>query len=696
MRTLAFLIFSLLIFQTILILPDEVRKQFFLQYAKEIIPETKIDDYLDSYLDSIAYNKIKIKELMDKYDFPESYNFVNATEANVHVKNQKNCGSCWAMAATTSLAYRFHKRNIEVDLSPQHELSCYFSDCEHGNNVIDPQLSLIKNGTIEEKCLPYSSGDKIIEKCPANNICKNTSIPYKKYYAKNAYAIGISEENFYDVTAIIMDQLITKGPVVTIITAYDDFQEFGYDKNCTNKVYTYDGVSGNGGGHLLSIVGYGLLDGKYYWLLQNSWGDKWCNDGFVKVEFGQVGVGTIGLSEPFIEEEEESTEIIDIKYVNQDLACELEINADNFNLSNWTNPLNIIFSHENGLHDFNYICGVNKLITEGEEKIYCYYEYMNSRFYKGLYKYKSFQSIGKGNNFILDNAFKELKFNYYGNDQVFPLSVMIQGKEPFNKYYFVSEKGSRISFLFKTESIDQVMAPLAANDNHLNNPLSNCNNSALSFEKDNQRYILSYCDIEKNELDYFYDYSPNNLDSMLLRMHCGINIYLDIITYRLDKNKYPIFRIKHFTASYDYQSTITALLLSDIEGSVSEYGENKNNFFVLVSVETSNKNYEIAMICPTGNPKKVGENYAILCSSEFEIEDRITNITLYPYYGILLAEYPFEIIINETMKSEDFIPPSPTPTPPPTSTPTPSPTPDIGKYLELSSLLMALIIYIFI
>ena len=694
MRTLAFLIFNLLIFQTILILPDEVRKQFFLQYAKEITPETKTDDYLDSYLDSIAYDKGKIEELMVRYNFPESYNFINETKANVHVKNQENCGCCWAMAATTSLAYRFHKKGREFDLSPQHELSCYLRDCDAGNNVNDPELSLIKNGTVEEKCLPFSSGNKTIEDCPTNK-CKNSSIKYKKYYAKNAYSIGISEKNFYDVTAIIMDQLITKGPVVTIITAYDDFQEFGDDENCTNKVYTYDGVSGNGGGHALSLVGYGLLDGKYYWLIQNSWGDTWCNGGFGKIEFGQVGIGTIGLSEPFIEEEEESTETININYVNQGLDCKLEVNADDFNLSNWTNPLNIIFSHENGLHDFNYICGVNKLITEGKEKIYCFYEYLNRKFYKGLYKYKSFQSIGKGNNFTLDNKFKELQFYYYGDDEILPLSIIIQGKESFNKYYFVSEKGNRITFLYKTESIDQEMAPFIANDKH-GNPLSNCKKTIYDYNLNNEMYKIAYCDIEINELDYFYYYSPKISDSMLLRYDCGYYYYLNMITYRLDESKYPIFRIKYFTASYDYQSTITALLYSDIEGSVSEYGENKNNFFVLAYVETDNKNYGVGFICPTGNPKKVGENHAIFCSAKLITEDRITNITLLPHYGILRADYPFEIIINETMKSEDFIPPSPTPTPPPTSTPTPSPTTDIGKYLELSSLLMALIIYIFI
>ena len=81
------------------------------------------------------------------------------------------------MSSTTALAYRYFLKGIEVDLSPQHELSCYVRNCDHGNNLIDPQLSLIKNGTITEECLPFSSGSEIIEECPTK--CKNTQIEYK-------------------------------------------------------------------------------------------------------------------------------------------------------------------------------------------------------------------------------------------------------------------------------------------------------------------------------------------------------------------------------------------------------------------------------------------------------------------------------------------------------------------------------------
>ena len=651
---LIFLIFQLSLIQVILILPKETRNQLFLKYAKKISYDTIDVGTMDSYLEAIPYEKEKIEELKNKYNFPDSYNFINDTNAKVNIKDQKSCGCCWAMAATTSLAYRYHKLGVEVDLSPQHELSCYKSDC-NGNRGIDAQLSLIKNGTITEECLPFSSGDKIIEECPVNS-CKDPKIEYKKFYSKNAYEIIMNQNNFYDVTAIIIDQLLTKGPVVTDITVYEDFNNLAKDENCTNKVYTYDGVSKERGGHALSLVGYGILNEKYYWLLQNSWGNKSCNDGFIKVEFGQVGVGTIAFSEPYFEEEE-SHEVINVKFGKIDMDCNLEVICDN-NLSTWKSQLNILFNHSDEFKEFDYICGVNKLINENETKTYCYYETNNDKSYKGIYQYKSFKSIGKDNSFKLDNSFEGLQFYYYGEDEIIPLSIVVSG---INIYYFISEKGSRISFIYKPLGIDHNMPPIIANDNH-GTPLSNCNKTTIDINKGQDYYgSIAYCDINEEELNYFDDYSTKSDRKMLNRVRCGIHLYQDIITYRLDKDKYPIFRIKHFYASIN-QSSISTILLADIEGSISGYNENNNSFLIFVSVEIGNDSFYNNMICPVGNPKNLEKNFTIKCDFQFVHKNKIDNVYLLPYYTIINLDYPFEVIIKDVMKNEDYIPPTPTPT----------------------------------
>ena len=87
-----------------------------------------------------------------------------------------------------------------------------------------------------------------------------------------------------------MDQLITKGPVVTDIDVYSDLVEWtqkGY--NCNNDAYAPgEDVQQNNIAHAMVIVGYGFLENKnkYYWLIQNSWGTDPCDKGFLKIEFG--------------------------------------------------------------------------------------------------------------------------------------------------------------------------------------------------------------------------------------------------------------------------------------------------------------------------------------------------------------------------------------------------------------------------
>ena len=123
----------------------------------------------------MTYEASKIKEILTNYSFPETYNYITDKNPNVHIKDQGNCGSCWAFASTTALAYRFHNKGINVDLSPQHSISCYISDCNAGDQLIDAQFNLVKNGTVTEECLPYSSSSGTNkESCPLK--CKNGDI----------------------------------------------------------------------------------------------------------------------------------------------------------------------------------------------------------------------------------------------------------------------------------------------------------------------------------------------------------------------------------------------------------------------------------------------------------------------------------------------------------------------------------------
>ena len=343
-------------------LPEELRQKLLSKFTKKI-SLNNLDDLMlledrfmstDSNDLTFSYDFYKIRDLLDDYGYPQEYNFLEDINATIRVKDQARCGCCWSHASTSALAYRYQKLGIDVDLSPQHGLSCYLKDCDAGNYLIDSQLNLVKNGTVTEECLPFSSADgKTIEECPA--ACKDGS-PMKKYYSQNAYMTQdyYSDDYFYDIILIIIDQLYTNGPVVSAIKVYGDFYDLHRDPiKCHNEIYTYDGKSELYGGHAVTIVGYGFINNQFYWLIQNSWGEDTCDKGFVKVEFGQIGVENIAFSEPYISEESITPINLTVSFDSIDLSCNMKVHTTSSN-EKWQNSLDLLFKLENGTKDFNF------------------------------------------------------------------------------------------------------------------------------------------------------------------------------------------------------------------------------------------------------------------------------------------------------------------------------------------------------
>ena len=217
------------------LLTDEKRKILMNKLTKKISLEnaetmkSMKEKFYSQELKSMHYSVEKINEILDNYGLPQNFSFFDDQTVTPVVKDQQRCGCCWSHAATTSLAYRYHIIGIDVDLSPQDGLSCYIRDCNAGNYDIDPELNLVKNGTLTEGCLPFSSGDgSTIEPCPTT--CKDGS-EFKKYYAQNAYMTRnyYTQDTFYEIVTLMFDQLITYGPVVAGIDVYQDFVDLNYD-----------------------------------------------------------------------------------------------------------------------------------------------------------------------------------------------------------------------------------------------------------------------------------------------------------------------------------------------------------------------------------------------------------------------------------------------------------------------------------
>ena len=188
------------------------------------------------------------------------------------VKNQGSCGSCWAFGVVATLegearAY-YNNPNLDIDLSEQDLVSCCedcfpVDGCSGGvsENAFE---HVISNDLVQEECFPY-----VANPIPCN-LCDAPIDSWK-----------ISGFNWFDYYNTDINEvkrtIIDYGPVEAHLGVYGDFYSYGEG--------IYQHTSGDFvGGHAVVIVGYGTYDGIDYWIVKNSWGETWGEDGYFRIE----------------------------------------------------------------------------------------------------------------------------------------------------------------------------------------------------------------------------------------------------------------------------------------------------------------------------------------------------------------------------------------------------------------------------
>ncbi|KAH8390043.1 hypothetical protein KR200_005936 [Drosophila serrata] len=196
------------------------------------------------------------------------------------VKDQKQCGSCWAFASTGTLeGLQFRKTGKLVALSEQNLVDCSTNWGNHGcqGGFMTNAFNYIRdNGGIDtEASYPYKG---INDKCKYNKAAIGATV-------KGFRILPKGDENK------LADAVANIGPIsVAIDASRSSFQFY------SSGVYNEPSCNSENLNHGVTVVGYGSQSGKDYWLVKNSWSTRWGDKGYIKMlrnGKNQCGISTI-------------------------------------------------------------------------------------------------------------------------------------------------------------------------------------------------------------------------------------------------------------------------------------------------------------------------------------------------------------------------------------------------------------------
>lgn len=200
------------------------------------------------------------------------------------------CGASWALSTAAVISDRFDimtRGNDHVVLSPQHLLSCNVHNqrgCS-GGHLTRAWMFIRKYGLVSDECYPWEGSVKecrvprhakpMEARCPSSNLIENGYL----YRVGPVYRLGTEQD--------IMYEIIHSGPVQAVIRISRDF--FSYKSGvyrCSSIANTADRFAF----HAVRIIGWGEEklnnENVKYWIVSNSWGTWWGEDGFFRIRRG--------------------------------------------------------------------------------------------------------------------------------------------------------------------------------------------------------------------------------------------------------------------------------------------------------------------------------------------------------------------------------------------------------------------------
>jgi len=278
-------------------------------------------DWKASIEAAIARGKIERFQELTAMEVPANFdsetNWPKCAKIIGDIRDQSNCGCCWAFGAAEAASDRMciaSDATLMLPLSAQDVCFTSSDDGCDGGDINSPwdyisETGVVTGGQYEGTgpfgkglCLdfslphchhhgpqgkdpypaegapgcPHEQSPDTPKKCDADAEAPHNEFKSDKYTfsGQTQSAQGPSQ---------IKQAIMTGGPVETAFTVYSDFE------NYAGGIYHH--VSGSmAGGHAVKIVGWGVESGTKYWKVANSWNPYWGEKGYFRIKEGEGGI----------------------------------------------------------------------------------------------------------------------------------------------------------------------------------------------------------------------------------------------------------------------------------------------------------------------------------------------------------------------------------------------------------------------
>ena len=201
------------------------------------------------------------------------------------VKDQGSCGSCWAFSTVGNLEGLYYKeKQTMVTLSEQMLVDCdtYDSGCNGG--LMENTFTWLKEngGIMTDTDYPYKG---------RKGTCQSDETKYVDMQITGYTKLGSGSSTWDPVDEDeIKEFLYETGPLAVALNA-NPLQT--YTSGILDKTSSQCPTSGMN--HAVTMVGYGHDDSqdKDYWIVKNSWGKNWGEDGYFRI---RRGTGCCGIN----------------------------------------------------------------------------------------------------------------------------------------------------------------------------------------------------------------------------------------------------------------------------------------------------------------------------------------------------------------------------------------------------------------